>query len=89
MTQLKKAQRVCLAAAGYIEARGWTRGKAERHGRVCLSEALRLAEPDLRRRFRAARLIRDVISTVGIPVWNDAQKTRRPVLAALRRAGGQ
>ena len=89
MTQLEKAQRVCLAAADYIEAHGWTRGEYVRHGRVCLHGALKAVEKSLTSRLAAERLIVGALGMEETIGWNDLQKTRRPVLAALRRAGGQ
>ena len=69
-------------AADYIEEHGWTRGAYRRRGRVCLNEALfrSAARLDV---YRGAYLV--LWDRTGGPVlWNDAQRSRVPVLKLLR-----
>lgn len=93
MTEPTAAQRICLDAASLIEERGWTRGVHVRHGRVCLDHALALAWERLqvpaRELDRAEVLVGRACGDHSFTAWNDAQRSRVPVLRALRTAGGQ
>lgn len=80
---------VCLAAADYIEKHGWTRKEYKRSGRACMHGALLAVTTSYDLQEQAVGLIGHVIGTVMTIRWNDEQKSRRPVLAALRKAGGR
>ena len=81
---------VLARAADIIEKHGWCRRYfKDSRGRVCMLGALAAAfesrEPD-RRWNTATALIERVIGQPEISLWNDSQKTRQPVIAALRKA---
>lgn len=85
----RTAEAVCLVAADYIEEHGWTRKAFRRSGRVCMQGGLLAVNQDNDLHYQALGLIADVVGTQMTIAWNDEQKSRRPVLAALRKAGGQ
>lgn len=80
-------------AADYIEAHGWTRGAYDRDGRVCLLGAISKARSSASTPERLAGTLACMEAlhrTIGcrgtLTRWNDAQKSRKPVIAALRAA---
>lgn len=88
-----KAQQACLDAAKIIERDGWCRHYMHRHGRHCALGAIQKAIKKTDRSIRklAWNLLGDAACipvTMGIGIWNDRQKSRVPVIAALRKAGG-
>ncbi len=69
-------------AADLIERDGWTRGRNERDGRHCVMGAIEVVM-SYRAWNDAATVLRRHIGW-NLTVWNDAQKSRAPVLRALR-----
>lgn len=85
-------------AADLIEKKGWTRGalardandvvagcKDRRAQKFCVLGAIYRLEPDSWGRVAA---VNAVVAVVGrdVSTWNDRQKSKRPVIAALRKA---
>ena len=85
-------QEVCSKAADYIEQHGWTRGTYEQRGRVCLLGALDAVSPPYEHlgpafesdNLKARNQLRQYLKVNKLHKWNDAQKSRTPVLKALR-----
>ena len=86
------AQQLCMDVAEYIEEYGWTKKALTRDGRVCVVGGFLAVDPEIGStpRYQAYDLLRPHIRPfTSIVNWNDAQKTRKPILAALRKAGGE
>lgn len=91
MTAPTTVKDVLLRAADLIEERGWTRGAAERRGRVCALKAVELAatEGGVSLWPAASHLDRllDEAGRLTVLSWNDGvAKSRQEVVRTLRAA---
>lgn len=80
-----------LREARALIERGWTRGEFERAGRVCLLGAVNRVAPVITLRIACLDTLSEVISGVpywgsALAQWNDAQPSKKPVLAAFDKA---
>jgi hypothetical protein len=83
-----------LREARALIERGWTRGESYRDGRVCSLGALATVltgDPNAalygREYTQIARIFAQIIGEEdALYEWNDAQKSKRPVLAAFDKA---
>lgn len=85
-------QEILLKAADVIESRGWTREAFSHRGRVCVLGAIGVVahnDPDwpgtIIEHDAAVKRLEDYLGEWPA-IWNDEQKSRAPVIAALREA---
>lgn len=78
---------ICDKAADLIEKKGWCRGHFTARGHFCIVGAIQQIDSY---HFSAYRHITRIL---GLPpglnslvAWNDKQKSRKPVIAVLRKA---
>ena len=80
---------VLTEARRLIVEEGWTRGQMEKNGRYCAVGAVLFAKRDDPKAPRVYPLIYEAIgrtSEAELVGWNDAQPSKKPVVAAFDRA---
>lgn len=83
------AQQACLDAADLIAERGWWNGRKpfKHQSTHCALTAIQKSTEKVPVQKAAMALLQKLIGT-NVVLWNDAQGSAEPVIAALRKAGG-